>query len=146
MKRLVLGLFFGLSLILIACSSSEPNVGSSVEFSLTATDLAFDTTRFEVTAGQPLKITLHNEGTLTHDFTVQEMPHNGKVMVEEMAGSMEHDMGSMSETPDIHMAASSGNNSSIAFTPSKAGEYPFFCTVAGHKEAGMVGVLIVKAP
>jgi uncharacterized cupredoxin-like copper-binding protein len=32
------------------------------------------------------------------------------------------------------------------FTPSKAGTYAVLCTVAGHKEAGMVGTLTVKAP
>jgi uncharacterized cupredoxin-like copper-binding protein len=36
--------------------------------------------------------------------------------------------------------------STLDFTPTKPGTYEFFCTVAGHKDAGMVGTLIVKAP
>ena len=39
-----------------------------------------------------------------------------------------------------------GDSLNVEFTPSTPGEYEFFCTVAGHKEAGMVGTLIVTAP
>ncbi|TMW73916.1 plastocyanin/azurin family copper-binding protein [Alteribacter natronophilus] len=34
--------------------------------------------------------------------------------------------------------------SSIIFTPLKTGTYEFFCTIPGHKEAGMRGTLIVN--
>ncbi len=44
------------------------------------------------------------------------------------------------------MAALMGQTNTIEFTPTKPGTYEFFCTVAGHKEAGMVGTLVVKAP
>lgn len=74
-----------------------------------------------------------------------EMPHAGEVGVshEEVAG---HDMGHVSADPDIHVAAAPGSRNTIEFTPSEPGEYEFVCTVAGHKEAGMVGTLVVNAP
>jgi uncharacterized cupredoxin-like copper-binding protein len=137
---------FGFSILLIGCTSTESDAVSPVALSLTAADLTFDANRFEVVTGQPVKLTLHNEGALEHDFSILEMPHTGEVVVEEMEGAMEHDMGSMDEMPEIHIAATSGKSGSIEFTPSKAGEYPFFCSVAGHKEAGMTGILVVTAP
>jgi uncharacterized cupredoxin-like copper-binding protein len=39
-----------------------------------------------------------------------------------------------------------GQAGTLEFTPTKPGTYEFICTVPGHKEAGMVGALIVKAP
>ena len=45
----------------------------------------------------------------------------------------------------IAVAAGPAGQGKLTFTPSKAGTYEFFCTVAGHKEAGMVGTLTVKA-
>ncbi len=55
-------------------------------------------------------------------------------------------MGDMHDTPKLHVAAGPAAQGKLTFTPSKPGTYEFFCTVAGHKEAGMVGTLTVKAP
>ena len=148
MKRLVTVLFFGVLGLLAACSEAEPTELSTAEFSLTATDLAFSSDQMEVTAGQPVKIVLNNEGALEHDFSILAMPHIGEIHAEsnEMAGAMMgHDMSNMDVLPEIHMVAAPGGSSTIEFTPSTAGEYEFYCTVAGHKEAGMRGLLVVKA-
>lgn len=145
MKRLVVILLMGLAAALAACGADEP--ASTAELSVTATDLAYGATRLEVMARQPVKLTLHNEGALEHDFSIMEMPHTGEVMVEEMESEMAgHDMGQMTTDPEIHVAAPVGGSSIVEFTPSTPGEYEFFCTVAGHKEAGMVGTLVVTAP
>jgi uncharacterized cupredoxin-like copper-binding protein len=43
----------------------------------------------------------------------------------------------------VHMAADVGQTETLEFTPNKPGTYTFFCTVAGHKEAGMTGKLAI---
>ncbi|MCB8973822.1 MAG: multicopper oxidase domain-containing protein [Ardenticatenaceae bacterium] len=139
-------LIFGLA-FLAACGSDEPTTAPPVSLELTATDIAFDTTRFEVMAGQPVRLTLNNEGALTHDFSIMEMPLMGNVMSDEMEEEMPgHDMSSMAVEPEIHVAAAMNSSTTIEFTPSEPGEYTYFCTVAGHKEAGMMGTLVVQAP
>ncbi|MBI5715993.1 MAG: cupredoxin domain-containing protein, partial [Chloroflexi bacterium] len=57
-----------------------------------------------------------------------------------------HDMGSggTAKEPQLHIAVAMGKSGTLEFTPTKAGTYEFFCTVAGHKEAGMKGTLVVK--
>ncbi len=151
MKRLFTVLLIALAAALAACGS-EPQLTTSpslpsLEIELKATDIVYDMNRIEVLAGQPVKLTLHNEGALEHDFSILEMPHMGEVMLEEMEDEMAgHDMGHMSEDLEIHVAAPMGGRGVIEFTPSEPGEYEFFCTVVGHKEAGMVGTLVVKAP
>lgn len=147
MRRLVLVLLVVLALALVACGSSEPTPVPTVALSLTATDIAYDTNRIEVMAGQPVKLTLHNEGALEHDFSIMEIPHTGQVMAEENEEAMGgHDMSNMAMDPEVHVATPMGEGLSVEFTPSTPGEYEFFCTTAGHKEAGMVGTLVVLAP
>ncbi len=37
-----------------------------------------------------------------------------------------------------------GKDASVMFTASKKGVFRFYCAVPGHKEAGMIGTLIVQ--
>lgn len=149
MKNWSLCLLILITAVLAACGSTttaESVAVPPVELTLVAKDIVYDTNRLEVTVGQPVKLTLHNEGVLEHDFSIMEIAHAGEVAegeAEEMAG---HDMSHVSEQPEVHVAAPTGGNNTIEFTPSEPGEYEFFCTVSGHKEAGMVGTLVVKAP
>jgi len=53
-------------------------------------------------------------------------------------------MGGMGDQPKLHVAAAAGGQSTLTFTPTKPGQYQFYYTVAGHKDAGMAGVLTVK--
>jgi len=41
------------------------------------------------------------------------------------------------------MISSKGASASIVFEATEPGEYSYFCTVPGHKEAGMIGKLII---
>jgi len=143
MKRsIVLFLLTLTAVLLAACSSTQ--LGSS-DLMVTATDLAFDTNRLEVTEWQTIKITLDNQGTQTHDFSIVSMPHTGDVTTSDMEeGEHAMDMGNMALQPEIHVAAEAGGSNSVEFTPSQPGEYEFFCSVPGHKEAGMHGTLVVK--
>jgi uncharacterized cupredoxin-like copper-binding protein len=146
MKRLTFVLLIILTAALAACSSAEPTPMPKAQLSLTATDIAYDTNRLEVKVGQPVVVTLRNEGVLEHDFSIMEMPHAGEVMAEEEESGMEHDMSNLSMDPEIHVAPPVGKSLAVEFTHSTPGEYEYFCTVAGHKEAGMAGTLVVTAP
>lgn len=146
MKRLAGFLVILLLLTLAACGSAEPTPLPKLSLSLLATDIAYDKDQLEVMAGQPVRIMLNNEGALEHDFSIMEIPHLGEVMAEEMEEEMGHDMSTMEMDPEVHVAAPIGGRSSVEFTPSTPGEYEFFCTTAGHKEAGMKGMLVVQAP
>jgi uncharacterized cupredoxin-like copper-binding protein len=129
------------TVVLAGCSgplvSAQP-----VEITLEAANLRYQPATLEVTAGQPVKLTFRNNDTVDHDFSILEIPMVAMVATPEpMAG---HDMGSMTTDPQLHMAARMGTTNSLEFTPTKPGTYEFFCTVPGHKEAGMVGTLIVQ--
>lgn len=151
-RWLLFGLF-GLLWLLAACGgnsnskSEEPAALVPKPVTITATDNVYDIHDIEVTAGQPLRLTLKNEGTLAHDFSIMHIPLDGEVRGGEMDMEMEgHDMSEMEEEPEVHVAAMIGGDNTISFTPSEPGVYEYHCTVEGHKEGGMVGTLTVTAP
>lgn len=137
----VLGLVSIVALSLAACAGGANETAQAL--TVEAVDLGFTPTTLEVTAGKPVKLTLQNNGALDHDFSIMEFPMVGTAAE---TGGMDHDMGEAGAEPELHLAVAAGQNGTLEFTPSKPGTYEFWCTVAGHKEAGMTGTLVVQAP
>jgi plastocyanin len=84
---------------------------------VTATSFEFDPDEIRVAAGEDIAIVLTSDDTL-HDFTIDEF--------------------------DAHVAAERGETSTGGFTATEPGEYVYYCTVSGHRAAGMEGTLIVE--
>ena len=143
MKLRLLSLLALAAAFLAACSGSSAS-SQPVEIMLQASGMTYQQATIEVTAGQPVKLTFQNTDALEHDFSIMEIP------VAMMGATQEampgHDMSGMANAPELHVAAMMNQTSTLEFTPTKPGTYEFFCTVAGHKEAGMKGTLIVKQP
>ena len=130
------------AVLLSACSSNP----AALELSLKATDFRFEPASMEVMAGQQVTVRMDNQGTLEHDFVIQEIPVE-KTAAEsepEVGATAAHTMDDMEIEPAVHMGAMAGLSSSVTFVPTKPGTYEYFCAVPGHKEAGMVGTLIVQ--
>jgi|GEM_PF-1452540 len=72
-----------------------------------------------VQAGQPVVIVFHNDGVLSHNLVIDALGL---------------------KTKTIH----TGATTRLSFTPQKSGRYVFRCSVPGHTEAGMRGVLVVR--
>jgi len=134
MKRPVL--LFLMAVTLAACAASTTQA-----VNLTARDIKYDETTLEVKAGQPVKLIFNNVGTLEHDFSIMDIPVES---ASESSKPVGHDMGTMTDAPALHTSAPVDASSTLEFTPTKPGVYEFFCSVSGHKDAGMVGTLIVK--
>lgn len=104
MKRITLVVLLLLAMGLVACGGEEE--AGDQEVTITARDIEFDTERIEVTAGQPVVLTLINEGALDHDFSIAEIPLTGEVVGAEEAEEMEeHDMTMEAEELDVHVSA-----------------------------------------
>ena len=132
-----------LAAVLAACSGSA-TPAKPVEIMLQSSGMTYQPATIEVIAGQPVKLTFQNMDVLDHDFSIMEIPMEMMGATQEPVAG--HDMGGMAEEPELHMAALMNQTSTLEFTPTEPGTYEFFCTVAGHKDAGMVGTLVVKAP
>jgi len=116
--------------LLAACSGgtvggtkAPASSGGGKSFNVSATEFEFQPNKFEAQAGQKLTFKVTNKGTVEHTFVILSTD-----------GSQE--LAKLSSQP--------GETKSLEFTPSAAGTYPIDCNIAGHKEAGMTGELIVK--
>lgn len=113
------------------------------EIHLRMTDqIRFEPAEIQLEAGQPVRLVIDNgEAASIHDFSVMEIP------VADVRHEGEADGGHMgmdsADEYDLHLALESGSDGILEFTPMKAGEYEFLCTVTGHAQAGMTGRLIV---
>ena len=95
---------------------TSPVVDGARRIEVTATSFAFDPDEITVTAGEDVAIVLTSEDVL-HDFTIDEI--------------------------DTHVSAEADETDEGGLRADEPGRYTFYCTVAGHREAGMEGTLIV---
>ena len=97
-------------------SSAGPSAGA---ITVDATEFAFDPDAIEVTADEEFTIALVNGGAVEHDFNIEGQ-----------------------EADPI--ATTPGETAEGSFQV-PAGEYTFFCSIPGHREAGMEGTLTAAA-
>jgi plastocyanin len=103
-----------------ATTSSGGGGGSTVKVAADPSGaLKFDTTSLEATAGK-VTIDFTNDSSISHDVKVEGNGISGE-------GTDQVTGGSASATLDL-----------------KPGTYTFFCSVDGHRAAGMEGTLVVK--
>lgn len=90
--------------------------GDIQEVTVTAHDIYYEPTEVKIKAGK-VKFTLPNQGAAVHDFTIDDL--------------------------GIHVTMAPGTTETLdADIP--AGTYQFYCSIPGHKDAGMVGTLVVE--
>jgi uncharacterized cupredoxin-like copper-binding protein len=117
----------------------KPAAPTSNSLRVTIDNFAYSPQSLTVAANQPVNLTLVNDTSLAHDFSVSNIAVTG---VTETGGDA-HDMAA-GPMPALHIAAAAGQTAVLTFTPTQPGIYQFFCTVPGHKDAGMMGTLLVK--
>ncbi|MDX2205416.1 MAG: cupredoxin family protein [Hyphomicrobiaceae bacterium] len=92
----------------------------------------------EVRKGEQVRFRFRNEGALEHEFliaTQAELDEHADLM--QAMPDMKH------EDPNaIRLAPQASGDLVWRFTT--AGEFPFACLIPGHREAGMVGKVIVR--
>ncbi len=94
-------------------------VGEVKEFVVTGSNFAFDPSEIRVNQGDTVKITLTNGSTMPHDWRLDEF----------------------NAATDIIQP---GQEDTIEFVASEAGEFEYYCSVGQHRQMGMVGKLIVE--
>ncbi len=94
--------------------------------------------RIEVKRGEQVRFVLKNDGELDHEFILASTNENLKhAELMKKYPDMEHD------DPNGKTLKTKGT-SEIVWRFSKKGEFEFSCLIPGHREAGMIGKVIVK--
>lgn len=97
-----------------------PAVAGAPTVEIEASEFVFQPDPLVIDAGDTVNLTLVNTGTLVHDLTIPKL--------------------------DVHLVVWPGQASTTAVTVTEAGEYQMLCTVPGHAEAGMTGMIVVETP
>jgi uncharacterized cupredoxin-like copper-binding protein len=87
------------------------------EITVEAGEMWFEPATIQMTAGEPTNLTLANAGEVLHDLTIEEL--------------------------DLMIEAEPGQRGTAGLELPEAGDYDFYCSVAGHASAGMRGTLTV---
>ena len=93
--------------------------GAATDFNVEMMDTAFIETEVTVPANTDITVNLTNTGVGTHNFHIEELNV---------------------ASPDVP----GGGTDKVTFNTGAPGTYQYFCAIPGHKEAGMVGTLIVQ--
>jgi plastocyanin len=82
-------------------------------------EYAFTPSTFTLKKGQPVELTFKNTGAFPHNLSIPDLNIKTKTI-------------------------QAGERDIITFTPNKTGQFSFMCTVLGHADKGMNGILTVQ--
>jgi plastocyanin len=101
-----------------APTGSAPSaVAGAPTIEVTAVDFGLRPAQIRIRAGQTVNLALANRGVIVHDLTIPAL--------------------------QFHLAAQPGQRAVGSLTVPRPGTYDIYCTIAGHREAGMAGRLVV---
>src|SRR2546425_3126487 len=100
--------------------------------------MAFEPARITVRKGEQIRFVLENDGTDDHEFVLASAVENRKhAELMKKFPDMEHD------DPNAKRLAV-GEHGEILWKFTKTGTFEFACLIPGHREAGMLGKVVVK--
>ena len=100
-----------------ADGDNSPVADGARRVEVTGTSFEFDPAEVTVEAGEDIAIALTADDVL-HDFVIDDL--------------------------DVHVAADRGETAEGGFRADEPGRYSYYCSVPGHRDAGMEGTLIVR--
>ena len=130
------------ALLLAACDGAAE---AETELSVTGTDeLTFEPDEFTVPTGEEITLEL-TSGGVEHDLVIEDAAEVGHVGDE---GHGDHDADDGEDHAegenDLHVAHADANETVTGtFQIDEPGTYEVYCSVPGHREAGMVATLEV---
>ena len=135
-------IFFSLACALLLAGCAAASQQPVTEITVKASDFTYDPVSISIPAGQPVTLMFKNMGKVEHDFAIDKI-NVTNVEASESAPAQHHQMDH--HEYDLHFFAKAGEAATLQFTALEPGTYEIFCSIEGHKEAGMIGELIVAA-
>lgn len=114
------------AVFVVGCGSAAAGAQSAGEaggITVTGLDsMRFNPETITVVSGQPVTLAFKNTGVLPHDLITEGAEKNARLV-----------------------NVTSGREQKATFLANKPGTYNVVCSQPGHKEAGMVGKIVVSA-
>ncbi len=126
---------FGLTISTVLANQTPQVV--KISLGNTAGELKFFPEHLEFRAGQNYLLELDNPSPIKHYFTPKDFA--------DASWTKKIPVGKVEVKGAIHELELKPEGEAQWFlTPMKAGTYKFYCSIAGHRESGMIGKIIVK--
>ncbi|MGG6447402.1 cupredoxin domain-containing protein [Pseudobacillus badius] len=109
----------------------------SQEIIISATDYSYGPSSLIVNSQQEVTLKLVNEGKVEHDLEIVGLT------AEIMKNNEMHEHQNK-QNSTVHLHAKAGEEAQLTFKPLETGQFSFYCTVPGHKEAGMIGTFDIS--
>jgi len=100
-------------------SSASAKNSAMQEITVEGNEYAFIPSVLTVKKGEEVKVTFKNTGKFPHNFTIADLNVKSNTI-------------------------EPGEQDSVTFTPDKVGTFAYICTVPGHADKGMKGILTVQ--
>lgn len=118
--------------------------GDELVITMRTEDFKFVPDSITIKVGQTVRLRLDNHDPVLHDYTTDE----AEFIVLEASGAAhdDHDMDPEAQVSlqPLHIAAEGDEHGELVFEATEPDEYVFYCSVPGHREAGMVGTIIIE--
>lgn len=115
MRKLTFALIAIAGIVTASCGAGAAQTPS---VRVTLSDFKFTPNPIEIPANTKFALQLTNSGAVEHDITAKDL--------------------------GLHLLVGTAKRVEQEVGPLKPGEYEIYCGVAGHKEVGMVGKIVVK--
>lgn len=136
----------------IACGSSDiptehaaaylETLPKDTLYSIRMDSFAYTPRVIEARAGELIEIVIQNVESLVHDFTIDEI--DADLHISYLGGLGTHEHSEEANEADLHFALTVTGSGVVHVRVHEPGVYEFYCSVPGHREAGMVGTLIIR--
>ena len=125
--------------------AANGDLASVTELAVLGTDqLTFDPDTLTIPAGEPITLAFTSEAGVEHDLVIADAAGVGHVADDDDAMHAHGDEHGQAMEHDLHVAhADPGETVTTAFTIDEPGTYEVYCSVPGHRAAGMVASLTV---
>lgn len=100
-----------------SATSTETSQVKAIE--VMGSDFKFNPAQISLQAGEKVKVIFKNTGEAKHDFVIEGLNIRTKVIAK-------------------------GASETVEFTTPDTGTYTFYCSIPGHREAGMEGKLVTN--
>ena len=125
-------------------SGQIETIGDELVVTFRTENMKFEPATVTVKVGQTVRLRLDNHDAFLHDYTVDEpefvvLAADGAVHDDD-----EVDPAAQVSLSPLHIAADGNEHAELVFEASEPGEHIFYCSVSGHREAGMEGELIIE--
>ncbi len=97
---------------------ASPGLSVSAALTVVARDLSFTPRELAASTSAPVTLAIENDGRVVHNLTIDEL--------------------------GVQVVVSPGQTGSQQVTDIPAGTYTYYCSVSGHRQAGMFGTLTVR--